>query len=354
MKLRQLYARFRSLRRWNRKEAELDDEIRFHLSEEADERAAAGLTEEEARFAARRDFGNAALVREETRETWGWGAAERLVQDARSAFRMMARDRGFSAIAVSTLALGIGATTAILTVVNGVLVQTAALPGREPARRPVRHHSQAGRRSRHHVLPRHHGLERSEPRVCRRRGVPAGVVQHHRRRPTGAGQGSTGLSRTVDRARREPGHRPDLRQRRATGRRRRRAHQPRALDAALRERPWPPQQNDPRERREPRRHRRASGRLRVPPVPGHRCDRAGARADLPFVRIRPRGGAVANGRAGRRRTTGARRDRGGSGQSIPGLERRPGRERGAPPGRGGGTGADTYPRYFWEPVRSCC
>ena len=96
--LRELHARLRSLTRWNRKEAELDEEIQFHLSEEADERAAAGLSEDEARFAARRDFGNSALIREETRETWGWSGAERLIQDARCAFRMMRRARGFSAM----------------------------------------------------------------------------------------------------------------------------------------------------------------------------------------------------------------------------------------------------------------
>ena len=121
--LRRLSTRVRALWNWRRKESELDEEIQFHLSEEADERTAAGLTGDQARLAARRDFGNATLIRETTRETWGWGFAERLIQDARCALRMMRRDRGFSAVAVLTLALGIGATTAILTVVNGVLVR---------------------------------------------------------------------------------------------------------------------------------------------------------------------------------------------------------------------------------------
>ena len=79
--LRKLYARLQALWRWNRKESELDDEIRFHLGEETEEQVAAGLSESDARIRATRDFGNVALIRETTREVWGWGSAERLVQD---------------------------------------------------------------------------------------------------------------------------------------------------------------------------------------------------------------------------------------------------------------------------------
>lgn len=91
---RQVYVRLRSLWRWRRQEADLDDEIRFHLAEEIEERIARGLPPEQAWAAARRDFGNVPLVRELTRETWGWGAAERLCQDARSAVRSMRRNPG--------------------------------------------------------------------------------------------------------------------------------------------------------------------------------------------------------------------------------------------------------------------
>ena len=68
--LRRLYARLHALWNWRRKESELDEEIRFHLTEEADEQAARGLTPDRAHVAAKRDFGNIALIREDTRETW--------------------------------------------------------------------------------------------------------------------------------------------------------------------------------------------------------------------------------------------------------------------------------------------
>ena len=121
--LKQFCSRLRSLWNWNRKQAELDEEIQFHLSEEADERAAAGLTAAEARVAARKDFGNTTLIREATRDAWGWASAERLFQEARGALRMTRRDPGFSAVAALTLALGVGATTAILNVVDRVLLR---------------------------------------------------------------------------------------------------------------------------------------------------------------------------------------------------------------------------------------
>ena len=76
--LRRLLATCGSLWNWRRRESELDEEIRFHLAEEADERVADGLQAEQAAAAARRDFGNVVLVRETTREAWGWGFTERL------------------------------------------------------------------------------------------------------------------------------------------------------------------------------------------------------------------------------------------------------------------------------------
>ena len=128
--LRQLYVRLRSLRRWRRQEAELEEEIRFHLAAEMEERIAAGMSPEEAGAAARRDFGNVPLIRELTRETWGWGFAERFAQDVRGARRMMRRDPTFTAVAAGTLALAIGVNVVMFSVLNTVLFQP--LPYRSP------------------------------------------------------------------------------------------------------------------------------------------------------------------------------------------------------------------------------
>ena len=130
MMWRQIRVRLRSLWRWRRQESELDEEIRFHLARETEERIAAGMSPEEARRAARRDFGNVTLTRELTREAWGWASAEALLQDTRGALRAIRRNPAFSAVAAGTLALAVGVNVVMFSVLNTVLFRP--LPYRFP------------------------------------------------------------------------------------------------------------------------------------------------------------------------------------------------------------------------------
>jgi predicted permease len=114
----------------SRKEAGLDEELRFHLEEEADEFRERGLTREEAHRAAHLDLGNVALIREDTRATWTWMWMEQIGQDLRYALRGMRRDAGFTAFAILIAGLGIGASSTVFTVVNTLLLRP--LPFRDP------------------------------------------------------------------------------------------------------------------------------------------------------------------------------------------------------------------------------
>ena len=124
---------FRKLRWWIQrrdKEADLREELQFHLAEEASEREAAGLGKEEATCAARRELGNLTMVEEDTRAVWGWAIIEQLGQDLRYALRTMAASRVFTLLAVSSLALGIGANTAIYSFIDAILLRS--LPVSDP------------------------------------------------------------------------------------------------------------------------------------------------------------------------------------------------------------------------------
>src|SRR5580704_14566354 len=101
---------------------EIDEELRFHIEQRTAENIAAGMPPEEAAREARKSFGNVQSVREECRETRSAGFGETLMQDVRFGLRMLSKNPGFSAVAALTLALGIGATTAIFSTVYGVLI----------------------------------------------------------------------------------------------------------------------------------------------------------------------------------------------------------------------------------------
>ena len=119
------------LRGW-RFDADLDEEMRLHRELREQEEIERGLTSEEARYAAQRRFGNDLLLREESRDMWGWNWLENLVRDVRYGFRMLAKNPGFTAVAVITLALGIGANTAIFTLIDAVMLRD--LPVKDPSR----------------------------------------------------------------------------------------------------------------------------------------------------------------------------------------------------------------------------
>jgi predicted permease len=115
-----------------RRAADLERELQSDLELEEEEQREAGLPAERAGYAARRAFGNATLIREQTREAWGWTPFERLGQDIRYALRQLQRSPGFAIATIVILALGIGAVTAVFSLIDTALLKM--LPVHDPER----------------------------------------------------------------------------------------------------------------------------------------------------------------------------------------------------------------------------
>ena len=107
------------------RDAELDEELRYHVEQQTEANVRAGMSPEEARRQALLQFGNVPLVKEDTRAVWTWARLEQVLQDLRFGARILTRSPGLSATAAILIALVVGINTTIFSMVNGIVRRPA-------------------------------------------------------------------------------------------------------------------------------------------------------------------------------------------------------------------------------------